>query len=244
MLLAQDNHMVQALATDAPDQPLHIGILPWALWSDEDLFDPHVSYPLPKGHPVDPITVAQEIPWGLVPREGVDHLLGSPRRGRVFRDIDMDETSSLMGQNEQDEQHCVGDCRYDEEIQGHEVLHVVFQEGLPCRRRRSLRSDAIRLHRRLGHLDAQLVQLADDPRRAPGGIRLPHRLNELADFLGHSGATGGPLLTQAPPVVAKSLALPCDDRARLDENAKAPCQPDQRRDSQTQNRRSSQWRRG
>jgi len=28
----------------------------------------------------------------------------------------MDETSSLMGQDEQDEQHLVGDCRHDEEI--------------------------------------------------------------------------------------------------------------------------------
>jgi hypothetical protein len=116
MALVQDDHVVQAFAADTPDQALDIGILPWALWSDEDLFDPHVPYPLSKVRPVDTITVAQEIPWGLVPREGVDHLLGGPLRGGLFRDIEMDETSPLMGQDEQDEQDLVGDRRHDEEI--------------------------------------------------------------------------------------------------------------------------------
>jgi hypothetical protein len=62
------------------------------------------------------------------------------------------------------------DLRYpgaDKEIQSHQILHVVLQKGLPRRRRQPLRSEAILLHRRFGHLDAQLAQLADDPWRAP-----------------------------------------------------------------------------
>jgi hypothetical protein len=194
MAPVQDNHVVQAFAADTPDQAFDVRILPGTPRGDEDLFDPHVPHPLPKGGPVDTITVAQEIPRSLVPREGVDHLLCGPLRGEVFRNIDMDKTSSLMGQDEQDEQHFVGDRRHDKEIQGHEVLHVVLQKGLPRGRRRSPWSDAIRLHRRLGHLDAQLVQLSDDPRRALSGIRLPHRLDELADLLGNGGAARGSLL--------------------------------------------------
>jgi hypothetical protein len=38
--LVQDNYVVQAFAADTPDQPLHIGILPWALGGDEDVFEP------------------------------------------------------------------------------------------------------------------------------------------------------------------------------------------------------------
>src|SRR5262245_16263494 len=75
MALVQDDHLVEAVAADTANEPFHVGILPWALWGDEDLFDPHVPYPLPKGRPVDTITVAEEIPWCLVPREGFDHLL-------------------------------------------------------------------------------------------------------------------------------------------------------------------------
>jgi hypothetical protein len=63
----------------------------------------------------------------------------------------------------------------------------------------------------------QLAQFSDNPRRTPGRIRLPHRLDDLADFFGHSGATGICLLTHAPPVVTKTLLLPGDDGTGLDE---------------------------
>ena len=73
------------------------------------------------------------------------------------------------------------------------------------------------------------MQFPDDPRRTPGGIRLPHRLDELADFFGHSGATGFCLLTQAPPVVSKALLLPGDDRPGLDERQdRLPARPEPR----------------
>ena len=49
MALVQDDHVVQAFAADAANEPFHVGILPWALWDDEDLSDPHVPHPLPKG---------------------------------------------------------------------------------------------------------------------------------------------------------------------------------------------------
>src|SRR4029077_14188172 len=89
MALVQDDHVVQAFAADTHDQPLDVRILPRTPWGDHDLLDPHVSYTLPKESPGDTITVAQEIARGLVPREGVDHRLGGPLRGGVFRDLEM-----------------------------------------------------------------------------------------------------------------------------------------------------------
>jgi hypothetical protein len=103
MALVQDNQVVQAFAAGAANEPFHVEILPWDLGGNENLLDPHVWHSPPKVRPVDTITVAQELPRCVVPREGVDHLLGGPLRGGVFRDVKMDETSSLMGQDEQDE---------------------------------------------------------------------------------------------------------------------------------------------
>ena len=100
MALVQDDHVVQTLAADAPDQPFDIGVLPGAPWGDQYFLDAHVADSPPKRRAIDPVPIAQEIPWCVVPREGVDHLLGGPRRGGVFRDMEMDETSSLMGQGE------------------------------------------------------------------------------------------------------------------------------------------------
>ena len=112
---------------------------------------------------------------------------------------------------------CMGYCRHDKAIQGDDVLDMVLKEGLPRWRWWLGWPPPVFLHRRRGHLDAQLVQLADDPRRAPGRIRLSHRLDQLADLLCNRGATGVSLLTQAVPVVTKVPLLPGDHRAGLDE---------------------------
>jgi hypothetical protein len=95
---------------------------------------------------------------------------------------------------------------------------VVLQKGLPRRGRRPLRSDTIRLHRRFGHVNAQLAQLANNAWCAPGRIGLPHRADEIVDILGNRRTAGLALLAQSPPVIAKALALPGEDRAGLDKS--------------------------
>jgi hypothetical protein len=133
MSLVQDDHVVQAFAPETPDEPLHVWILLRTPGGDHHFLDSHVPYSLPKRGPVDAVPIAQEIPRGLVPREGINDLRCGPLRSGMLSDIDMDETSSLMGQDEQDEQHCVGNRRHNKELQGHQVLHVVLQESLPRR---------------------------------------------------------------------------------------------------------------
>ena len=96
------------------------------------------------------------------------------RRG-MFGDVEMHDTAPFVGQDHQDEEHA-GHRRHDKEIQGHQVLHMVLQECLPRRRWRLVWPHPILLHRRLGHVDAQLAQFPDDPWRTPGRIGLPHRL--------------------------------------------------------------------
>ena len=133
MSLVQDDHVIQAFATDTPDEPLNVWILPRAAGGGYHFFDSQVPHPLPKGGAVDTVPIVQEIPRSLVPWERVNDLLGGPRCSRVRGDVDMDETSSLVGQDEQGERHVVGERRHDKEIQGRQILHVVFQEGLPRR---------------------------------------------------------------------------------------------------------------
>jgi hypothetical protein len=61
MALMQDHHVVQALATDTPDEPLHVGILPGTSGGSPHVFDAHMPHPLPKGVTVDPLAIAEEI---------------------------------------------------------------------------------------------------------------------------------------------------------------------------------------
>jgi hypothetical protein len=45
MLLVGDEHMLETLLTDTPDQALHIGVLPWRIGRSHDLLDAHIGLP-------------------------------------------------------------------------------------------------------------------------------------------------------------------------------------------------------
>ena len=117
MSLVQDDHVIEALTPDTPDQPLDVRILPRTPGGDGHFFDPHVLHPLPKGVPIDPVPITNQISRGLVPRKGVHHLLRCPLRCRVFRDVEMDHAAPLVGQDEQHEEQFVSNGRRDKEIQ-------------------------------------------------------------------------------------------------------------------------------
>jgi hypothetical protein len=216
MSLVQDDHVIRACAANPPDAPLDVGVLSRTSWGNQHFCDSHVLHTLPKRGPIDPVPIAQQIPRGLVPRKGFHHLLSCPQRRGVFRDVKMDDAAPFMGQDEQHEEHCVGHRRHNKEIQSHPFLHVVLQQGLPRWRRRPPRSDTVRLHRRIGYVNAQPAQFSHDPGRAPRRVRLPHVPNQRAYLLGNRRTTRLALLPQVPPVVSKPLVLPGKDRAGLD----------------------------
>ena len=100
MSLVQGNYVVQAFAADTPDEPLRVWILPWPLWGNQYFFDAHVSHPSPKGGAIDAVSIAQQISWGLVPREGVDDLLGGPFRRGMLGDIEVYDAAPLMREDQ------------------------------------------------------------------------------------------------------------------------------------------------
>src|SRR2546425_9601910 len=59
--LAEDDDMVQALATHGADEALREGILPRAVRGREDFFDPHALHAVPKVLAIDLGAVAEEI---------------------------------------------------------------------------------------------------------------------------------------------------------------------------------------
>ena len=57
-------------------------------------------------------------------RESLDNLLGGPLGSRVFGNIEVDNLSSVMGQNKEDKQHFEGCRRNDDEVDGDKVFDV------------------------------------------------------------------------------------------------------------------------
>lgn len=72
----EDDHVVQTLPANTPDEPLDKRVLPWAPWGDQDFFDPQVPHALPKRRSIDAIPIAKQVSRDVVPRKGLQHLLG------------------------------------------------------------------------------------------------------------------------------------------------------------------------
>ena len=73
---AENENMVQTLASNRTDEALCEGILSRAERRREDFLDPHTLHSAPKLLAVDLVTVAQEIGGRGVVREGVHDLVG------------------------------------------------------------------------------------------------------------------------------------------------------------------------
>jgi hypothetical protein len=116
MSLVQDDDMVQAFAAETPDEPFDVGVLPRTAGSDQYFFDPHVPHPLPKSSAVDTVPIAQEIAWRFFPRTRVHDLLGGPLGGGMLSDVEVDDATPMVGQDEQHEEHSVGHRRHHKEI--------------------------------------------------------------------------------------------------------------------------------
>jgi hypothetical protein len=78
------------------DEPLTERILPWALRCRFDFLDANRLNPLHKFFPVDPVTIAQKIPWFAAVGKGLDNLLTGPSCGGMFRYIEMHDAPAIM----------------------------------------------------------------------------------------------------------------------------------------------------
>src|SRR5262245_16388225 len=102
--LAENDDMVQALASHRTDEPLREGVLPRAARGRQDFTDAHALRALAKRGAVDAVAIAQEVDGGGVVRKGVDDLLSGPVRGGVLSHIEMDDTAAMVGEQDKDEE--------------------------------------------------------------------------------------------------------------------------------------------
>ena len=82
-------------------------------------------------------------------------------------------------------------------------------------------------HAGLADVDAQLEQLAVNPRSAPEWVLPTHGANQRAHLLGNAGAARFTVSDLPVPKQAKAFAMPADDSRSLDdEDAGLPIVPD------------------
>jgi len=170
MRLTKNDDMVQALAADRPDQPLGKAILPRRGWCGRLVPDAHGAQSAWDDGTIDAIPIADEVFWGIIPREGLRYLTRNPIRCRVCSDIDPDEVSAVEADDHEGVEQAKANGRNNEQIHRGNVRRVVTQEGSPFLTRRSAPLDHVLGDAGLGDLKPELEQFSVDPRRAPKRI--------------------------------------------------------------------------
>ena len=136
MSFAQDEDMIQALASDRADEPLREGILPWAVRRREDFLDLHALYSVPKLLAVDLVTVAQEIRARSRPgRRPRSAGRSSGRWGARSRCSGRDDAPAVVSEHDENKEDAQARGWHREEIEGDQIADMVGEERPPGLRR-------------------------------------------------------------------------------------------------------------
>src|SRR5215469_7441665 len=113
------------------------------------------------------------------------------------------------------------------EVDGHQLLDMIFQEGAPSLRRRLATAHHVFAYAGLPDVDAEFEQLAVDARRTPSGILSAQPADQVADFVGKRGSSRPAPPNLPCPEETKALAVPGQDGLGLNNRQRrAPIAPD------------------
>ncbi len=216
--LAADEHVVEARATRAPEEPCAHGMRLWRARRGPQDRAATGRRDAGARRPARAIVVADQGARALAEGGGLAPLLGDPGVGRLARRAQVDDAPRGQFDDEagaQRPEEAVGDR---EEVARPAVGDVVAQERrprLPARARRAVAAQ-LGLARALRHADAQLAQCAAAPRGTPARV-LGRQPPDQGDGLRREGRAVRPRVRSPPPARPEPGAVPAQQGLGLDE---------------------------
>jgi hypothetical protein len=180
MGLALNRKVIQALAADGADHPLHERVLPACSGGGRHLPDPHLGDAPGEDLAVDRVSIPEEVLRRGLLGEGLDELPRGPAGRGMIRDVDVDEFTAVVAELDEDEQQAKRQGRHEEEIHGDDLSGMRGKKSPPRRggpRRRPLH---VLGNGQLGHGVAEEGEFRLDAAAAPGGILASHAPDEMA----------------------------------------------------------------
>ena len=192
MLLVEDDHVVETLTSNGADHPFDKWILPRGARCGKDLFYPETVDATIEVHSVALVSVPYQVPRRRVPWKRIDHLLRRPLSRRMFGDIEMNDTATVVAKDDEDEQNFEGCGRQSEKVERHQVVCMIIEKAPPSRGRWRAMANHILGDGGLGNGDAQLCQLAMHAGSSPervGPAHVPYQLTYFGSDAWSSGPT-------------------------------------------------------
>jgi hypothetical protein len=162
----------------------------------------------------------------LVKGKGLPQLLSRPFGGRVGGHIEVKNATTIMGQHQKDVKDLETEGGDREEVDGDQLLGMIFQERAPGLRPRLVAAHHILADAALPDVDAEFEQFAVDAGCTPTGIFPAHPADQISDLTGDDRSSGSAAPHLPGPKQAKPFAMPGHDRCGLDDGQRrAPVAP-------------------
>jgi hypothetical protein len=221
MAFVHGNDVIKQVSSAALDPTLRDAILPGTLEGG-----PHRTYLQGSNRygnieSILPVPVEDQKPGSQPKGKRFPQLLDRPQARWMFRDVEVQNPSSVVGNDEEAMEHAEGDRRNREEVHCGDRFPMITQKGEPTLRwlRISRRSFHPAGDRSLRDIKTQHEQLAMDARRSPGRILGHDSEDQLANFLRSLPSSNlPPDLRDQPPIRLKTVPVPTDHCFRRDHN--------------------------
>src|SRR6266436_1524796 len=186
MVFIQRNHVVQQVSSAASHPALRDPILPWTPEGSSLGNDPCGFHRCNDLEPKLLITIKDQVfvrgfKWKRLPQ-----LLDDPSAPRMPRDVDVQDSSTIVADDEKAVEHAERDRWHSEEVHRRNGLAMVSKEGQPV-------LGPVRVFRRsfhptgdgsLGKIKAEHEEFAMNPRRSPSWVLSDHPKDHSRTSLG------------------------------------------------------------
>ena len=201
------NDVIQQVSSAAFDSTLRDPVLPRTLERGLNRIYLHGSHSCRNFQAVLGVTIKDQESGSQVEREGLPQLLNNPPAGGMFRDIEMQDTPSVVADNEEAVEYAEGDRRDREEVHRSNRFTMVAQEREPSLGgfRISRCSAHPTRNSSFGNVEAEHEKFTMNPRRAPCRILGNHSEDRFPNFFRRRPSPGArPDFRDQPPVQTKT----------------------------------------
>ncbi len=215
------NDVIQEITPATPYPTLCDSILPRTLERGADRTHAQGSNCCGDFQPILGITIKDEEPWSGFKGKCFSQLLDDPQACRMLGDIEVQDASMIVTDDEKAIERAEGDRRNSEEVHRGNRFPVITEKGKPALGR--LRIASCPFHptrdRSLRDIKADHEKLAVDAWRSPRWVLNDHPENQFLNLLRRlSSPDRPPDLGNQLPVQTESAPVPTHHRFRRDRN--------------------------